>query len=64
MTGMTGNLVAFCCVGVTCDLPADATAEDGVVGCVDIASDTVSDFTVVGVATGKGGELWIFSITA
>lgn len=45
----------FCCVGVCCVLAAGATVEDGVVGCVDMWSDCVSDGIVVGVSAGAAG---------
>lgn len=37
-------------------MTAGATAEDGVVGCVDMWSDCVSDGIVVGVSAGAAGR--------
>lgn len=47
-TGSTGR--AFGCVGVCCDFGADiGAAEEGVVGCVDGASEGASEVSGVGV---------------
>jgi len=54
MTGTIGMATreTLCCVGVCCILLSDAIGEDGVVGCVDMCSDCVSEGTVVGVSAG------------
>lgn len=63
ITGTTGIATreTFCCVGVCCVLTAGATAEDGVVGWVDMWSDGVSDGTVVGVSAGTSVAAWFVS---
>lgn len=52
MIGTTGTTYRadFACVGVCWDFAVEATAEDGVVGCVDMASDCASEGIVVGVS--------------
>lgn len=52
MIGTTGTTdrADFVCVGVCWDFAVEAIAEDGVVGCVDMASDCASEGIVVGVS--------------
>ena len=63
MTGITGMATreTFCCVGVCCGLTTGVTAEDGVVGRVEMWSDCVSEGIVVGVSAGVVGSSSVMS---